>query len=124
MLVVSMLEWIGLGLVFLGIAVPAWIFSLALYTLSKRSPAGEPSARYFAYMRVIQFLHQEIETGKTRCAPLWVATLRELREYPEYADLSVLYLEEIMVTGQEKFDRVMEQEIKETEAFLLESNND
>ena len=83
-----------------------------------------PSARYFAYARLLNYLRDEIKDGSVGFGPLWVATVRELREYPEFADLTVLYLEEISVTGSDKFDRVMERELRETEAFLLGLKND
>ncbi len=121
---VSLSESIILGLAIVGLGIPAWIFSIAVYHAARRPRIVEPGSRYFAYMRVMEFLYKELGTGKTECAPLWVATVRELRQFPEYADLSILYLEEVTVTGKQKFDRVMDEEIKETEAFLLESRND
>ncbi len=83
-----------------------------------------PSARYFAYARLMNYLRTEIQDGVDGFGPLWAATVRELRNYPEFADLTVLYLEEITVTGTNKFDRVMEQELRETETFLLGLKND
>ena len=109
-----------LGLALVGLGVPAWIFSIAIYHAAKRPrKQGDPSERYFVYARVLGFIHDEMKDGHVDCGPIWAAAMRELRAYPEYADLSVLFLEEINITGTKKFDRVMEKELKETEAFLL-----
>ncbi len=64
-----------------------------------------------------------METGTIECGPIWAAAVRELLEYPEYGDLSLLYLEEVSITGANKFDRVMENELKAVEASLLEKKN-
>ena len=47
------------------------------------------------------------------------ATIRELENYPEYRTLSVLFLEEITITGTKKFDQVMRAELQSVEAALL-----
>ncbi len=86
--------------------------------------SGAPSERYFAYAHLLNYLRDELQDGVVGFGPLWVATVRELRAYPEFADLTVLYLEEISVTGSDKFDRVMERELRETESFLLGLKND
>jgi len=95
-----------------------------LRRMKRFSHDEEPSARYFAYARLMNYLRTEIQDGADGFGPLWAATVRELRNYPEFADLTVLYLEEVTVTGTNKFDRVMEQELRETETFLLGLKND
>ncbi len=120
---VSIFEGIALGLAFVGLGVPAWIFSIAIYHAAKKPRKDEPSSRYFAYSRVMDRLLDEMN-GETKRAPVLVATIRELRHFPEYSDISVLYLEEITVYGDQKFDRVVEKELKETEAHLLDSKDD
>lgn len=85
--------------------------------------SGTPSERYFAYAQIMNYLRDQFEDGVVGFGPLWVAAVRELRNYPEFADLTVLYFEEITVTGSDKFDRVLEQELRETESYLLGLKN-
>ena len=113
---------IASGLALLGFGVPAWIFAIGIYFAAKRPRKEEPGSRYFAYVRVRDRLLDELK-GETKRAPVIVATIRELRNFPEYRDISVLFLEEVNVTGNKKFDRVLERELKETEASLLNHGN-
>lgn len=118
---VSAFEWAIVALLFFGLVLPIWIFFFAGF-LSRRMRSGkEPSSRYFAYARLLEYLHDELSTGTVELGPLWMATLRELCKYPEYRDISLLYLEEVKITGSNKFDLLMEKELKDTESFLLEN---
>ncbi|MBO0749665.1 MAG: hypothetical protein J2O44_04425 [Porphyrobacter sp.] len=121
----STLEWILVGLILLGIA-PAWLIGIAAFVSARtRKPTFEkPSARYFAYARLLEAFHVEIG-GSNRDfeienGPLFVARLRELKNYPEFKDITLLYLEELSVTGSRKFDNVMRNELKAVETHLLD----
>jgi hypothetical protein len=121
--VVTVLQGLLTGLAFVAFGVPAWIFAIAVRHGTRRRRPTEPSGRYFAYSRLIGYIHDEMKTGKVECGPRWVAAVRELREYPEFADISVLFLEEITITGGKKFDRVMEKELRDVESYLLEQRH-
>lgn len=108
---------------FVAFGIPAWIFALSVYRAGNKPRKEEPSVRYFAYTQLLTYLHDVVREGEPGFGPMWMATVRELRNYPEYADVTILYLEEINITGSRKFDRIMKRELKETEAFLLAQGN-
>ncbi|MEP3420531.1 MAG: hypothetical protein ABJN35_02240 [Erythrobacter sp.] len=116
-------EWGILAIVALGFVVPAWIVAFGFLARSRRPEAEEPNKRYFAYAALLQSLHaqMDIKTRTVRNGPLFAATVRELANYPEYRTLSVLFLEEITVTGTKKFDNVVRAELKAVEAGLLDA---
>lgn len=116
---VSVFEWTIVGLILFGFVLPIWIFFFAAFLSRKMGSGKEPSSRYFAYVKILRFLHEEIQEGVIGFGPLWVTGVRELQKYPEYRDVSLLYLEEITITGSKKWDNVMENELKEVEDFLL-----
>jgi hypothetical protein len=124
--VVSAFELAIIAVIILGFAVPAWLAALALSRASARQalvmPDGpEPNKRYFAYAELLKSLHAQLDPKLTvRNGPLFAATVRELANYPEYRTLSVLFLEEISVTGTRKFDNVVRAEMKAVEEDLLE----
>jgi hypothetical protein len=125
--VVSTFEGVLLLAAFVGLGIPAWIFSLAVYHAAKRQRSSEPSARFFAYSRLIESIHSQakfegdvlIENGA-----LFAATIRELKNYPEFKDISLLYLEEIHITGSSKFDQIMKNELDGLETHLLGLRNE
>ena len=47
-----------------------------------------------------------------------------LREYPQYRDATLLFLEEITITGSGKWDNFCETEMKTIETDLLGLNHD
>ncbi len=118
----STFDGILLLVAFIGLGIPAWIFSLAVYYAAKRPRTSQPSARFFAYSRLIESIHSQakfegdmvIENGA-----LFAVTIRELKNYPEFKDISLFYLEEINITGSSKFDRIMKSELDVVEAHLL-----
>jgi hypothetical protein len=120
--VVSIFQAILVLAAFVGLGIPAWVFSLAVYHGAKRPRSSEPSARFFAYSRLIESIHSQarfqgdmvIENGA-----LFAATIRELKNYPEFKDISLFYLEEIDITGSSKFDQIMKSELEAVEAHLL-----
>ena len=122
----SLFEGLLLFLAFLGIGIPAWILAMAVYRVAASASDDYRSQHYLAYFRLIEYIRNHFDAGKDRSntnnnifGPLFVATVRELKEYPKFADITLLYLEEIKVTGSNKFDRVMETELRDTEKYLL-----
>ena len=106
----------------LGLVIPAWIMAFAFRNRAKAMRVDEPNKRYFAYAALLQSLHAQLDPkSKTvRNGPLFAATVRELANYPEYRSFSVLFLEEINITGSRKFDNVVRAELKAVEAQLLD----
>ncbi len=118
-------EWGILATVALGFVAPAWLVAISFVRRSRRPEAEEPNKRYFAYAELLKSLHMQMDpkTRTVRNGPLFAATVRELANYPEYRTLSVLFLEEITVTGTKKFDNVVRAELKAVEAGLLEASD-
>ncbi|MBA3864621.1 MAG: hypothetical protein C0517_11845 [Erythrobacter sp.] len=56
--------------------------------------------------------------------PAMVVYLRELKKYPEYKDMSILFLESISITGDGRFDDIARNELKATEVYLLGLNDE
>jgi hypothetical protein len=126
--VVTTFQAIAIIAALVGIGIPAWLFGLAVYLAAKRPRKEKPSSRFFAYARLLQSIHDQIIAGKVTAekndfvvehGALFTATIRELKEYPEFRDLTLLYLEEINVTGSKKFDHVMRNELNAIESHLL-----
>ena len=112
-----------LVMVFVGVVIPAWVAAYAAITAARRPQTPEPNKRFFAYAELLKSLHGQMDfkTQKVMNGPLFAATVRELENYPEYRTLSVLFLEEISITGTKKFDQVMRAELQAVEANLLDS---
>jgi hypothetical protein len=123
--VVSTLEWILVGLILLGI-VPAWLLGLAAFISSRKPEPNRPGARNAAYVKLLETLYPKSGEGdfSIENGAVWAACLRELKNYPEYADLSLLLLEEINLTGTRKFESVMKVELTSVESYLLGLRDD
>lgn len=122
-MVVTPFELSIIALVALGFVVPAWMAAIS-YVLNARKPqVEEPNKRYFAYAELLKSMHvqMDMKTRTVHNGPLFAATVRELANYPEYRTLTVLFLEEITVTGTKKFDNVVRNELKAVEAGLLDA---
>ena len=120
---VTPFEWGILAIVALGFVAPAWLVAISFVRRNRAPELQEPNKRYFAYAELLKSLHMQMDpkTRTVRNGPLFAATVRELANYPEYRTLSVLFLEEITVTGTKKFDNVVRAELKAVEAGLLEA---
>ena len=119
---VTTFEWGILGVAVIGFALPAWLLALSVRRASQRQFPQDINKRYFAYAELLKSLHaqMDLQTKTVRNGPLFAATVRELENYPEYRHISVLFLEEITITGSKKFDQVVRAELKAVEAKLLE----
>ena len=119
---VTSFETAILAILAIGFVVPAWVLAFAFRERAKAIRVEEPNKRYFAYATLLQSLHAQLDpNSKTvRNGPLFAATVRELANYPEYRSFSVLFLEEINITGTRKFDNVVRAELKAVEAELLD----
>jgi len=114
-----------LAVAVIGFVIPAWLAVLTYMKVAGKPQTAEPNKRYFAYAELLKSLHAQLDlkTRTVRNGPLFAATVRELANYPEYRNLSVLFLEEITVTGTKKFDNVVRAELKTVEADLLEADS-
>ncbi|MEM6476195.1 MAG: hypothetical protein AAF687_08515 [Pseudomonadota bacterium] len=116
-------EWGILAVLALGFVVPAWLVAFSMLARARRPQVDEPNKRYFAYAELLKSLHaqMDLKTKTVANGPLFAATLRELGNYPEYRTLTVLFLEEITITGSKKFDSVVRAELKAVEEDLLDA---
>ena len=78
------------------------------------------------YNEVMDYLHSGLKRSKGDglSGASLVATIRELENYPEHRDVTLLYLEEITITGSGKFDELAKNEIQKLETFLLGLKDD
>lgn len=122
----STFEWTIALLAVVGFVLPVWVFLGVFLKRQDAKAPGHPSIRYFAYTSLLSRIHGMLmkEKGKVQHGPIFAATIRELREYPEYRDISLLFLEEITITGSKKFDGVLKNELNAVEAELLEARSD
>ncbi len=114
----SAFESLLLVIALIGLGIPTWICA-AIAISSKNQAVAVKDSSFVAYSALIDRILDEFEKDRGR-GPIMVAAVRELRSFPEYRDITVLLLNDVTVTGSSQYDRLMEVEIRETEAFLLE----
>ena len=119
----SAFEITVLVIVFVGVVLPVWAAFLIIWIVAKKNRVSKPSAKYLAYSELVRSVYEQAKSGKFDHGAIYVAAVRELQEYPEYADLSLFFLEELSVDGDSKFDRILKTEIKFVESRLLEMTN-
>jgi len=121
--VVSQFEWVLIALLVGGVVLPNAAVAFALVRMSRRSRGDRPSMRFFAYAQLLAILRGQLDlkTRRVENGPLFIATVRELKQYPEYRALSLLFIEEITITGSRKFDDIARTEIQSVENDLLDS---
>jgi hypothetical protein len=84
---------------------------------------SDKGAGFLAYASVLERIMQELNKDHN-LAPIIIAGIRELRKFPEYRDATILFLDEIAVTGDSHFDQLLKKEMTELENLLLEVSND
>ncbi|MEM8919547.1 MAG: hypothetical protein AAGE37_11885 [Pseudomonadota bacterium] len=123
-----MFEWTVIGLIVFGMVIPFWLMTyFASKTAFFRMREGGKPDSTLRYNEVMDYLHSALKRSKSEASPNGasiVATIRELKKYPEHRDLTLLYLEEITITGNSKFDELAKIEIKDIEKKFLGSKND
>ncbi|MEE4155587.1 MAG: hypothetical protein V2I27_15615 [Erythrobacter sp.] len=122
----STLDWTLIALIICGVIVPNAMIAYGVLRAGRRDEglrARLPSQRYFAYAQLLRSLRDQMDLERRQVAngPLFIATLRELKEYPEYRALTLLFIEEITITGKKKFDDVARTELQSVENALLEA---
>lgn len=118
----SILQGVVLALAIVGFGIPAWIFAFGIYLAAKRAPKLDPGVRFAAYVSIVDRLFEEMDKDKNRAAVMLVC-IRELREFPQYRDITIALLQIIDVTGNKHQDHMLIEELKATEDALLESKH-
>ncbi|KPP88112.1 hypothetical protein SAMN04515621_2900 [Erythrobacter sp. HL-111] len=126
---VSHFEWAAIGLILFGMVLPFWTLTvIALRRASKEPRRGEvpASERVLRYNAIMDYLHRACRKGPAegQSGASFIAAVRELRNYPEHRDLTVLFLEEINVSGTGKFNELAKREIRAAEEYLLALKED
>ena len=123
----SPFEWIALGLILFGMVIPFWLLTvIAGRTALRKDKEGGNPHRVMRYNEIMDYLHsawKKSEAEGQNGASI-IASIRELNNYPEHRDLTLLYLEEISVTGTSKFDDLVKIEIQNIEKYFLGLNDD
>jgi hypothetical protein len=122
-------EWTALALILFGMVAPFWI--MVAVTVSFVRQANEKTKQELArrssahdYARLTTEFGKFVSSGERFNGPGAVAYVREMKNYPEYRDTTLLLLEEFNVSGTGKFDQVFRNELKEVEIYLLGLEND
>ncbi|QIQ86889.1 hypothetical protein [Erythrobacter sp.] len=123
-------EWTAIGLILFGMALPFWIMTLlTCIVLYQQQKITKPPSRpikvhdYTKLMVAIDDLIHSKGTGSFN-GPALQTYLREMKQYPEYKDTSLLYLEELSITGKSKWSEICRTEQKAVEEHLLGLKND
>ncbi|MEQ5788979.1 hypothetical protein J3454_13855 [Erythrobacter sp. NFXS35] len=123
-------EWTTLGLILFGMVIPFWLMTALAginYEQNRRRAAKQDKRQSFVheYVELSTKMNEMLTSGKENLpGPALAAYLRELKKYPEYKDMSILYLETVTVTGDGRFDEIARNELKATEEYLLGLDND
>jgi hypothetical protein len=123
--VVNGFEWAVLGLILFGMVMPFWLVTYFTVKLGSISRDAGPH-HIMRYNEVMDYLHSGLKRpkGDGLSGASLVATIRELNNYPEHRDVTLLYLEEITITGSGKFDELAKSEIQKLETYLLGLKDD
>ncbi|KUO49514.1 MAG: hypothetical protein APF78_11910 [Sphingomonadales bacterium BRH_c3] len=123
-------EWAAIGLMVFGMVIPFWIVTiLTLIVADQTRKMTKPPSRpikvhdYTKLMVAIDDLIHSDGTG-TFNGPALQIYLREMKHYPEYKDTSLLYLEELSISGTKKWSVICRTEQKAVEEYLLGLEND
>ena len=124
---VTAFEWIALGLILFGMVIPFWFMSvIAGRTALRQAKEGGNPHQVMRYTELMDYLHSALKKSeaKAQSGASLVAAIRDLNNYPQHSDLTILFLEELSVTGTSKFDDLAKIEIKKIETKFLGFKND
>ena len=117
-------EWAALGTIVFGMVIPFWLMVIiTLMFVEQNRKKNRPDRISFVheYARLVKAMNEDLKSSDGRFnGPAMVAYLKDLRNYPEYSQPTLLFLEEITITGNGKFDEVCKVELSNLEAYLLE----
>jgi hypothetical protein len=122
--VVSHFEWAAIGLILFGMVLPFWTLTAVALRRTRREgrrPQVPQTERVMRYNAIMDYLHRACRKGPAegQSGASFIAALRELRNFPEHRDLTVLFLEEVNVSGPGKFNELAKREIRAAEEYLL-----
>ncbi len=119
---VSFFEVLVIVLLVGGLILPIWwLVGTVHFANRKQRQQLQSAQRCMAFTAVMDRLMNEMRNDRKR-APIVVACIRELQTFPEYRDISVTMINDINVSGSTPYDQMLKNELKKTEAFLLEAN--
>ncbi|MDE1467034.1 hypothetical protein [Aurantiacibacter sp. D1-12] len=119
-------EWTALALILFGMVLPFWIMVLLVLYLAmqnKKKPSESRAPKYADLMGMFARMLDKSNDGKFD-GPTMVACIRDLKKFPEYRDASIMFLEELRITGSGKFDDMAKTEQKNVERHLLGLKDD
>ena len=119
---VSFFEVLVIVLLVGGLILPIWALVGTVHFANRKQRRQLQSAqRCMAFSALMDRLTNELRAEKKR-APIVLACIRELQTFPEYRDISVTMINDINVSGSTPYDQMLKNELRKTEAFLLEAN--
>lgn len=108
--------------------IPFWLMVIVTIMYVEQGRKKEKSSRVsyvHDYARLVKAMNEDLKSSDGRFnGPAMIAYLKDLREYPEYRDPTLLFLEEITITGSGKFDEICKAELSSLETYLLELKHD
>ena len=127
---VTPFEWSIVGLIALGVVVPLWVVLIGAFVRARRERArvkqlGNPGPvkGYAELMREFEILFRSGEDAKMRGLTLQ-ACIRELKQFPQYRDMSIRLLENLNINGSGDMVDALKNEIKQAENQLLGVDED
>jgi len=125
---VSSFEWTTIGLIIFGMVIPFWLMVIVTIIVVEQSRKKEKQTRttyVHDYARLMHAMNDDLNSSDGKFnGPAMIAYLKELREYPQYREPTLLFLEEITITGSGKFDEVCKAELTSLETHLLGMKDD
>jgi hypothetical protein len=121
-MVVNAFGWTAVARILFGMVIPFWLMTyFAAKAARQQTKDRKTPDRVLRYNELMDYLHAawKKSSAEGQNGASIIASIRELKNYPEHRDLTILYLEEINVTGTSKFDDLAKVEIKDVETYLL-----
>lgn len=124
----SAFEWAAVALIVFGMVIPFWLMVIITVMFVEQNRKKEKTAKVsyvHDYARLVQTMNDSFKSSNGSFnGPAMIAYLRELRLYPQYREPTLLFLEEITITGKGKFDAVCKAELSNLETYLLDLKSD
>ena len=120
-------EWTAIGLITVGMVIPFWIMvilTIIVVEQGRRKDVAKRVTYVHEYAKLMKAMGDLLESSKSSSdgkfnGPTMVVYLREFKEYPQYRDATLLFLESLTITGSARFDDICKVELKNVEAHLL-----
>ena len=118
-------EWAALGLIVFGMVIPFWSMLILMAFVVRKGRAANTASNVHDYVKLMESITESFARANGRHdGPTMMAYLRELKEYPQYREPTLLFLESLSITGSGPFDLMCKKELKDLEIFLLGLKND